>query len=97
MKTYNNQKQSKPTPIVAALHNSILNINPRYKIYFLLFVCFTLLILQTNAQTPIVNVSMKHTAATTSNNNTASAAVENEIILLGHEPATKMIICFSVP
>ena len=75
MKTYNNQKQSKPTPLVAVLPNSILNTTTRNKIYLVLFVCFTLLLLQTNAQTPIVNVSMGNTAATTSNSYTASGAV----------------------
>ena len=75
MKTYNNQKQSKPTPLVAVLPNSILNTTTRNKIYLVLFVCFTLLLLQTNAQTSIVNVSMGNTAATTSNSYTASGAV----------------------
>ena len=75
MKTYNNQKQSKPTPLVAVLPNSILNTTTRNKIYLVLFVCFTLLLLQTNAQTPIVNVSMGNTAATTSNSYIASGAV----------------------
>lgn len=74
MKTYNNQSHNQPATIVAVLPNSILNTTTRNRIYLVLFVCFTLLMLQTNAQTPIVNVSIGNTAATTSISYNASGA-----------------------
>jgi len=75
MKTYNNKLHNQPTTIVTVLPNSILNTTTRNRIYLVLFVCFTLLLLQINAQTPIVNVSIGNTAATTSTSYNASGAV----------------------
>ena len=75
MKTYNNQLHNNPTTVDAVLPNSILITTNRVKIYFLLLVCFTFLLLNSNAQAPIVNVSTENIAATAATSYNASGAV----------------------
>lgn len=77
MKTCYYQPQNQHITKVAVLPNSILNTTTRNGIYILLFICFTLLILQANAQTPIVTVSIGNAAATTSVSYNASGAVNS--------------------
>ena len=74
MKTYNNQLHNNPSTIEAVLPNSILLTANRLSIYLLLLVCFTFLLLNTHAQTPIVNASMENVATTAATSYNASGA-----------------------
>ena len=74
MKTYNNQLHKNPSTIEAVLPNSILLTANRLSIYLLLLVCFTFLLLNTHAQTPIVNASMENVATTAATSYNASGA-----------------------
>lgn len=75
MKTYNNELNNYPAAIAAVLPNTILTTKNRISIYLLLLLCFTLVLQHTNAQTPIVNVSIENIAATAGSSYNASGAV----------------------
>ncbi len=75
MKTYNNQLHTNPSTIVAVLPNAILTTATKARIYLLLLVCITFLLLQANAQTAIVNVSFENAIATTATSYNAAGAV----------------------